>query len=137
MNLVHIYCDGACSGNPGPGGWATILTIPGTSTQKALSGAVDKTTNNRMELTAAIQGLKALKATCKVELFSDSTYVCHTMSKNWKRNANNDLWQQLDELAATHKVTWTWKARNSTSELLECDGLAKEEVKDLQNFQKI
>jgi len=90
-----------------------------------------------MELTAAIQGLKALKATCKVELFSDSTYVCHTMSKNWKRNANHDLWQQLDELTATHEVTWTWKPRNSTSELLECDWLAKEEVKTIQNFQKI
>ena len=137
MNLVHIYCDGACSGNPGPGGWAAILTIPGTSINKVFSGGVDKTTNNRMELTAAIQGLKALKATCEVEVFSDSTYVCHTMSKNWKRNANHDLWQQLDELTANHKVIWTWKPRNSTSELLECDQLAKVEAKAFQVFQNI
>ncbi|MEG3899229.1 MULTISPECIES: RNase H family protein [unclassified Microcoleus] len=126
--VVNIHCDGACSGNPGPGGWAAILTIPGKSNRKAISGrATSTTTNNRMELTAAIEGLKALKKPCKVTLFSDSTYVVNTMSKNWKRNANQDLWEELNKLAKVHEVTWLWLARNSTPELTECDRLAKEE----------
>ncbi|MEG4455915.1 RNase H family protein [Microcoleus sp. N9_A1] len=125
---VNIHCDGACSGNPGPGGWAAILTIPGKSNKKAISGKSDTTTtNNRMELTAAIEALKALKKPCKVTLFSDSTYVVNTMSKNWKRNANQDLWEELDKLAKVHEVTWLWLSRNSTPELSECDQLAKEE----------
>jgi len=124
--LVHIYCDGACSGNPGRGGWAAILAVPRSSITKVISGSCDKTTNNRMELTAAIEGLSHLKTECVVKLFSDSTYLCYTMAKNWKRNANQDLWQQLDRLASTHQVTWTWKRRNSTPELSECDRLAKE-----------
>ena len=89
--VVNIHCDGACSGNPRFGGWAAILTIPGKSNKKAISGKSDTTTtNNRMELTAAIEGLKALKKPCKVTLFSDSTYVVNTMAKSWKRNANQD-----------------------------------------------
>ncbi|MEG4044575.1 RNase H family protein [Microcoleus sp. Pol17_C1] len=126
--VVNIHCDGACSGNPGPGGWAAILTIPGKTNKKMISGKSDTTTtNNRMELTAAIEALKALKKPCKVTLFSDSTYVVNTMAKGWKRNANQDLWEELDKLAKIHEVTWIWLARNSTSELSECDRLAKEE----------
>jgi len=128
-SVVNIHCDGACSGNPGPGGWAAILTIPGKPNKKAISGKSETTnTNNRMELTAAIEALKALKKPCKVTLFSDSTYVVNTMAKSWKRNANQDLWEELDKLAKVHEVTWLWLARNSTPELAECDRLAKEQV---------
>ncbi|MEG4424963.1 ribonuclease HI [Microcoleus sp. D3_18cC1] len=127
--VVNIHCDGACSGNPGPGGWAAILTIPGKSNKKAISGKSDTTTtNNRMELTAAIEALKALKKPCKVTLFSDSTYVVNTMAKGWKRNANQDLWEELDKLVKVHDITWLWLSRNSTPELSECDRLAKEQV---------
>ncbi|MEG4857121.1 ribonuclease HI [Microcoleus sp. K1-B6] len=128
-SVVNIHCDGACSGNPGPGGWAAILTIPGKSNKKAISGKSDTTTtNNRMELTAAIEALKALKKPCKVTLFSDSTYVVNTMAKCWKRNANQDLWEELDKLVKVHDITWLWLSRNSTPELSECDRLAKEQV---------
>ena len=127
--VVNIHCDGACSGNPEPGGWAAILTIPGKPNKRAISGKAETTTtNNRMELTAAIEGLKALKKPCKVTLFSDSTYVIHTMIKSWNRNANQDLWEELDKLAEVHDITWLWLSRNSTPELSECDRLAKEQV---------
>lgn len=127
--VVNIHCDGACSGNPGPGGWAAILTMPGKPTKKAISGRSDTTTtNNRMELTAAIEGLKALKQPCQVFLFSDSTYVVHTMTKGWKRSANLDLWELIDKLATAHDITWIWLPRNSNDELTECDRLAKEQV---------
>ena len=127
--VVNIHCDGACSGNPGAGGWAALLTIPGKSHRKAVTGrSTTTTTNNRMELTAAIEGLKALKKPCKVTLFSDSTYVIHTMTKNWNRKVNQDLWEEIDKLATVHEVTWMWLSRNSTPELSECDRLAKEQV---------
>ncbi|MEG4496977.1 ribonuclease HI [Microcoleus sp. F10-C6] len=127
-SVVNIHCDGACSGNPGPGGWAAFLTIPGKTNKKTISGKSETiTTNNRMELVAAIEGLKALKQPCKVSLFSDSAYVVNTMAKGWKRNANQDLWEELDKLVKIHEVTWVWLARNSTPELSECDRLAKEE----------
>ena len=126
--MVNIHCDGACSGNPGPGSWAAILTIPGKTNKKMISGKSDTTTtNNRMELIAAIEGLKALKKPCIVTLFSDSTYVVNTMAKNWNRKANQDLWEELDKLVKIHEVTWLWLPRNSTPELAECDRLAKEE----------
>ncbi|MEG4166584.1 MULTISPECIES: RNase H family protein [unclassified Microcoleus] len=125
-SVVNIHCDGACSGNPGPGGWAALLTIPDKTNKKMISGQSDTTTtNNRMELTAAIEALKALKKPCKVTLFSDSSYVVNTMAKGWKRNANQDLWEELDKLAKVHEVTWIWLARNSTPELTECDRVAK------------
>ena len=127
--VVHIHCDGACSGNPGAGGWAALLTIPGKLHRKAVTGrSTTTTTNNRMELTAAIEELKALKKPCKVTLFSDSTYVIHTMTKNWNRKVNQDLWEEIDKLATVHEVTWMWLSRNSTPELSECDRLAKEQV---------
>lgn len=126
--VVNIHCDGACSGNPGAGGWAALLTIPGKPNRKVVSGrSQTTTTNNRMELTAAIEGLKALKRPCKVTLFSDSRYLVDTMSRNWRRNANQDLWEELDKLVETHEVTWWWLSRNSTPELTECDRVAKKQ----------
>jgi ribonuclease HI len=80
-----------------------------------------------MELTAAIEGLKALKRPCKVTLFSDSRYLVDTMSRSWRRNANHDLWEELDKLVETHEVSWWWLSRNSTPELAECDRVAKEQ----------
>ncbi len=122
--IVQIFCDGACSNSSG--GWATLLKVlDRPETQKTFSGHADNTTNNRMELQAAIEGLKALKFPCEVELFSDSQYLCFTMNKGWKRSVNNDLWEELDRLASIHKVTWCWMRRNSTPELIECDRLAK------------
>lgn len=127
MFLVRIFCDGSCSGNPGPGGWAAVLTVPGETNVKIVSGSTDQTTSNRMELTAAIEGLKALHSFCEVEIVSDSTYLCHTMTKNWKRRANHDLWDLLDALVSTYSVTWIWKPRNSTPEMVTCDRVAKEQ----------
>src|SRR3954469_20598414 len=116
---ITIYTDGACSGNPGPGGWGAILFFKGT--ERELSGGEAMTTNNRMEMTAAIEGLNALKRPCSVELFTDSQYVMQGITawmKNWKRRGwrtadnkpvkNEDLWRRLDEAAARHDVKWHW-----------------------------
>ncbi|PSB52156.1 ribonuclease HI [filamentous cyanobacterium Phorm 6] len=129
MKSVHIYCDGACSGNPGPGGWAAYLSVPSRpEADKLICGHADSTTNNRMELIAAIEGLKALKSPCQVEVYSDSQYLCYTLAKNWKRKANLDLWAEIDRLETIHSITWTWLARNSTPQLIECDAKAKHRV---------
>ncbi len=117
--IVDIYTDGACRGNPGPGGWGAILRAGGH--EKELWGGERLTTNNRMELTAAIEALNALKRPCKVELHTDSTYVRDGITKwlyNWKRNAwrtadkkpvkNAELWQALDAARTRHDVTWHW-----------------------------
>jgi len=116
---VIIYTDGACKGNPGPGGWG-VLMISGER-RRELCGGETMTTNNRMELTAAIEALRALKRHCRVRLFTDSSYVkqgIETWIHGWKRNGwrtadkkpvkNADLWQMLDQLAATHSVEWRW-----------------------------
>jgi len=115
---VTIYTDGACQGNPGPGGWAAVL-YAGRNT-KEISGGEPETTNNRMELTAAIRALQALKRACKVELFTDSEYLRRGVTewlpgwkaRGWKRKGgallNVDLWQALDGLLATHQVNWHW-----------------------------
>ena len=116
---VTIYTDGACSGNPGPGGWAAILIFRGV--EKEISGGEAQTTNNRMELQAAIEGLKALKRPCTVDLFTDSQYVRQGITAwmhNWKRRGwrtadnkpvkNEDLWRALDEAAGRHQVAWHW-----------------------------
>lgn len=116
---IIIYTDGACSGNPGPGGWGALL-IYGKHEKELYGGDVD-TTNNRMEIQAAIEGLSALKRSSHVEIYTDSTYVkkgitewIHNWKKNNWRNANRkpvknaDLWQQLDEAASRHDVTWKW-----------------------------
>jgi len=116
---VTIYTDGACQGNPGPGGWAAILVHK--TTEKELSGAVAETTNNRMELQGVIEGLKALKRHCDVEVYSDSQYVVRGVNewlKGWQRNnwrradkkpvENQDLWQDLAEQLTRHDVTLHW-----------------------------
>lgn len=126
---VQLYTDGACSGNPGPGGWAFILLHPGTGKTLERSGGEPDTTNNRMELMAAIQGLSALKRPTHVELLTDSVYVGKGMSEylpKWKANGwrrkegnkfaplkNDELWQQLDELLSRHTVRYTRVAGHS------------------------
>ena len=119
MDRVTIYTDGACQGNPGPGGWGAILQAG--DRRRELSGYDPATTNNRMELLAAINALQALTRPCEVDLHTDSQYVQNGMKtwiKNWKRNnwrtadkkpvKNADLWERLDSLARIHKVHWHW-----------------------------
>jgi ribonuclease HI len=118
MAKVTLYSDGACQGNPGPGGWAALLIYAGH--EKDLSGGEPATTNNRMELTAAIRALQALKRPCQVDLYTDSTYVKRGVTewlpgwkaRGWQRKegalANVDLWQALDEQLAIHQVSWHW-----------------------------
>jgi ribonuclease HI len=106
MQTVIIYTDGACKGNPGPGGWAAILQ-DNEQTQEISGGAI-QTTNNRMEMQAAIEALMSLKQPCQVKLHSDSQLLVNTMTKNWKRKANLDLWADLDRLAMVHTVEWIW-----------------------------
>ena len=104
---MTIYTDGSCSGNPGPGGWAAIV-LSDRDEPLRLSGHEPKTTNNRMELTAAIKGLEAAPPGSSVTLFSDSEYLVKTMTRNWKRNVNKDLWDQLDSLSASRQIDWQW-----------------------------
>lgn len=119
MTVVEIYTDGACRGNPGPGGWGAILRTAGT--EKEIWGGELATTNNRMELTAAIRALESLKRPCEVQAYTDSEYVRRGISEwlaEWKRRGwrtsdrkpvkNVDLWQRLDELASGHQVSWHW-----------------------------
>ncbi len=119
MYKVTIYTDGACKGNPGPGGWGAILQF--SDQVKELRGGESSTTNNRMELTAAIEALRALKKPCVVALFTDSTYVKNGIQQwlhNWKKNnwrtaakkpvKNQDLWELLDEQAERHEIVWKW-----------------------------
>jgi ribonuclease HI len=134
---VIIYTDGACSGNPGPGGWGAIL-ISGAN-ERELWGADPATTNNRMELMAAIQALEALKRPCKVELHTDSQYVRQGITEwmaNWKRRGwmtadkkpvkNEDLWRRLDAARAKHEVAWRWVKGHNGHPLNErADALAR------------
>ena len=119
MSHVEIATDGACKGNPGPGGWGVVLRMG--STEKEMSGGEKLTTNNRMELTAAIEGLNALKRPCRVTLSTDSRYVMDGLTKwihGWRRNGwktsdkkpvkNAELWQALIEASAPHRVEWVW-----------------------------
>src|SRR5690606_27995673 len=119
MKRVEIFTDGACSGNPGPGGWGAILRFNGVT--KELNGGEAETTNNRMELLAAITALNALKEPCEVDLYTDSKYVMDGISgwiHGWKRNGwrtadkkpvkNAELWQALDEATRRHKIHWNW-----------------------------
>lgn len=104
---VIIYTDGACSGNPGAGGWGAILKYGKHC--KELSGfAWETTTSNRMEMTAVIEALKALKYPCRVYLHTDSQLIVNTMTRNWKRKANQDLWAEIDRLSQIHQVEWIW-----------------------------
>ena len=136
MKKVTIYTDGACSGNPGPGGWGAILRY--NDIEKELSGGEKETTNNRMELTGVISALLALKEPCEIELFTDSQYIANAVNegwlagwknKNWKRKSgelkNTDLWQRLDALLDIHKVTFIWVRGHAENEVNNrCDELA-------------
>ncbi|GAB2189959.1 ribonuclease HI [Sessilibacter sp. MAH1] len=119
LKSVEIFTDGACKGNPGPGGWGALLRYNGN--EKSFYGGEANTTNNRMELTAAIKGLEALKEPCQVDLTTDSQYVRKGVTEwinQWKKNGwktsakkpvkNVDLWQELDHLASVHSVAWHW-----------------------------
>jgi ribonuclease HI len=136
VKKVRVITDGACTGNPGPGGWAAILRY--NEHKKELYGFSPHTTNNRMELTAAIEGLKAIRESCEVEVVTDSEYLKNgitTWIHNWKRRnwmtaekkpvVNQDLWKELDEQAARHKATWVWtKGHASHSDNNRADELA-------------
>lgn len=139
MKHVDAFSDGACSGNPGPGGWGAILRFG--KHEKELSGGESNTTNNRMELTAVISALSALKEPCEVTMTTDSKYICDSVNlgwvygwkkKNWiksdkKPALNVDLWEQLLKLLAIHKVTFVWiKGHNGHPENERCDRLAVE-----------
>ena len=137
MKTVEIYTDGACSGNPGPGGWGAILRYNGT--EKELSGGEEQTTNNRMELTGVISALSALKESCIVELYSDSKYVIDALEKGWavswrqkswkkadkKPALNPDLWEKLLELTEKHEMRYHWVKGHADNEFNNrCDKLA-------------
>ena len=137
MKQVTIYTDGACSGNPGPGGWGVVLMF--NQFRKEMSGFDPQTTNNRMELTAAIEALRALKEPCEVQLYSDSAYLVNAFQQNWlvnwqKRNwiksdkkpvENQDLWKEILRLTGIHTVTWIKvKGHASNKENNRCDELA-------------
>jgi len=136
MKKVQIYTDGACSGNPGPGGWGAILMYGGKT--KELSGGEAMTTNNRMELVSVIMALEALREPCQVELYTDSQYVANAINKGWlvswrkmgwKRKAgevkNLDLWQRLVPLLETHSVEFMWVKGHADNEYNNrCDELA-------------
>ncbi len=137
MKTVEIFTDGACSGNPGPGGYGAILRYKGT--EKEISGGDKETTNNRMELLAVIEALKLLKEPCEVQLYSDSQYVCNAFNlgwvekwraKNWMRTKkepvkNPDLWKELYSLCQIHNVTYNWvKGHDGHPENERCDRLA-------------
>ena len=137
---IEIYTDGACKGNPGPGGWGVLLRFQGQ--EKTLKGAELLTTNNRMELMAAIQGLTALTRKSQVELYTDSQYLRQgmlTWMAGWKKNGwrnskrepvkNVDLWQQLDALALLHQINWHWvKGHSGHPENERADALANEAI---------
>ena len=146
MKTVDIYTDGACSGNPGAGGYCTILMY--NSREKIISGSEENTTNNRMELLAVIRGLEALKEACIVNLYSDSSYVINAFNEKWidswvannwktagkKAVKNVDLWQTLLELINQHKVNFIKVKGHSDNEYNNrCDKIAVEEYKKIQN----
>lgn len=138
---VEIFTDGACRGNPGPGGWGAILRYRGI--EKEISGYEKHTTNNRMEMTAVIEALKALKEPCDVDLYTDSEYLRNGITQwilKWKRNGwktgdkspvkNKDLWEALDEASQRHNIKWNWvRGHCGHPENERCDALAREAVK--------
>jgi len=141
LPFVQLFSDGACRGNPGPGGWAYILRHPATGTEKEGSGGQAETTNNQMELMAVIAGLEALKNRSEVEVITDSNYVakgCSEWLAGWKKNGwrrregktwkpvkNVELWQRLDQLLAAHQVRFTWiRGHSGHPENERCDELA-------------
>jgi ribonuclease HI len=147
MQKIVIYTDGGCRGNPGPGGWGAVLEYG--KHRKEIKGHANETTNNRMELTAAIEALSGIKRSCAIDLFTDSVYVRDGISKwlaNWKKNnwrtanrkavKNKDLWQTLDELNETHTVTWHWvKGHSGHPGNDRADELANEAMDELMAEQ--
>ena len=148
MKEVTIYTDGACRGNPGPGGYAAVLIYKGQ--RKTIKGGFRHTTNNRMEMLGVIEGLKALKEKCTVKLFSDSKYICDAVNKgwinkwkrtNWMRTQqeevkNPDLWKEIDSMFNKHSVSINWVKGHSDNELNNAaDEAAVEASKDTANFQ--
>ena len=140
---VVIYTDGACSGNPGPGGYAAVLIYNGM--EKEISDGAPDTTNNKMELTACIEGLKALKEPCDVEIVSDSKYVCEAINswlENWikkdfKNVKNKELWLSYIQTSKPHKIQAKWiKGHNGHIENERCDKIAKEEALILKDSIK-
>lgn len=141
MKKVLIHTDGACHGNPGPGGWAATLVYAG-SKSRTVSGGSPATTNNRMELTAAIEALQSLKEPCQIELHTDSSYLKNGITqwlKIWKRNGwrtqskqpvkNGDLWRQLDTITAGHRISWHWvKGHSGDMANEKCDALANAQI---------
>lgn len=146
-NIVEIYTDGACSGNPGPGGWGAILRYK--NQEKELSGFQQETTNNQMELMAVIEALKILKRPCLVHITTDSQYVKDGITKwihNWKKNhwktsqkkpvKNKELWMALDEEAAKHNIQWFWvKGHNEHPENERADQLARDEIEKYRSMK--
>lgn len=144
---VEIYTDGACLGNPGPGGWAAILFSGGR--RRELAGGEAATTNNRMELTAAIAALKALKRPCEVALYTDSRYVMQGMTEwlaRWRKNGwrtaakkpveNRDLWQELAAAAAPHRIRWEWvRGHAGVTGNEQADRLARAEAERIAAVQ--
>ena len=142
MKHVKLITDGACLGNPGPGGWACILRYG--DHKRELYGSEPHTTNNRMELTAAIQGLSSLREPCDVEVVTDSEYLKNGITQwihGWKRNGwrtaskkpvvNQDLWEHLDQLVVKHAVRWTWtKGHASHQDNNRCDELAQQAARE-------
>ncbi len=152
-NLVRLFTDGACTGNPGPGGWAYILHHPASGTYKEVSGAEPMTTNNRMELSGVIEGLASLKRPCQVEVVTDSQYVAKGIMEwmpKWKRQgwqrkegnqfkpvSNVDLWQRMDELTSKHRVRVTHVlGHNGHPENEACDRMAVAAYKQLIQDRK-
>ncbi len=144
MEKIIIYTDGACSGNPGPGGWGTILIYK--NKQKEMSGGKKETTNNVMELMAVIEGLKCLKYPCDVEIYSDSAYVVNAFNQNWINSwlkngwknsnkepvKNKEMWQELYELTQIHKVKFIKVKGHSDNEYNNrCDELARNAIKQI------
>jgi len=142
--MIEIYTDGACKGNPGPGGWGAILRYK--DKEKELKGAEVLTTNNRMELTAAIEALSALSKAYEVDLFTDSNYLRQGMQswiinwkkKNWRNSKNEavknaDLWKKLDDLAKYHSITWHWvKGHSGHPENERADALANAAILEME-----
>lgn len=144
MKKIVIYTDGACSGNPGPGGWGAILIY--NEYKKEVSGGESYTTNNRMELTAAIEALKIIKEPCAIDIYTDSAYLCNAFSAGWLNNwsingwktakkesvQNRDLWETLLKLCSIHDIRWHKVKGHSTNEFNNrCDELARSEIKRL------
>ena len=148
METVEIFTDGACSGNPGPGGWAALLRLG--DKEQTLSGGEAQTTNNRMEMTAAIMALEFLKTPCRVRFTTDSQYVKNGITQwihNWKKRGwktadkkpvkNEDLWRRLDQLVQPHQIEWHWvKGHSGHDENEYVDQLANQAIDEMQQLSE-